>query len=90
MWSDSIHDSEFVAKVLTHVEENQGSYGTATRMKGMLTVAEQVSTPVCLNRAYVDFTVCHHEQELDLPFYFTPAKLAGMFHCSCPPLEDVA
>jgi len=30
------------------------------------------------------------KQELDLPFYFTPAKIAGIFHCTCPPLEAVA
>lgn len=29
-------------------------------------------------------------QELHVPFYFTPAKIAGFFHCTTPPLEDVA
>jgi tRNA (guanine26-N2/guanine27-N2)-dimethyltransferase len=42
MWSDSIHDKEFVTKVLEHLEENQDKYGTCTRMKGMLTVAKEV------------------------------------------------
>ncbi len=42
MWSGPIHDTDFVAKVLEHVEGNPDSYGTSTRMKGMLTVAKEV------------------------------------------------
>ncbi|KIM58909.1 hypothetical protein SCLCIDRAFT_1050790 [Scleroderma citrinum Foug A] len=30
------------------------------------------------------------KEELRTPFYFTPAKVAGSFHCTTPPLEDVA
>ena len=85
MWSGSLHDNEFVGKALAHVEENQRSYGTATRMKGMLTLAKQVGTP-CKDMAFIDLL----DQELDLPFYFTPAKVAGIFHSKCPALEDVA
>ena len=25
-----------------------------------------------------------------MPFYFTPAKIAGLFHCECPPLNEMA
>jgi tRNA G26 N,N-dimethylase Trm1 len=42
MWSGPIHDTKFVTKVLEHLEANQDKYGTATRMKGMLTVAKEV------------------------------------------------
>jgi tRNA G26 N,N-dimethylase Trm1 len=42
MWSGPLHDSEFVAKVLAHLEDNEDQYGTSTRMKGMLTVAQEV------------------------------------------------
>jgi tRNA (guanine26-N2/guanine27-N2)-dimethyltransferase len=42
MWSGAIHDGAFVSQVLEHLEENQGKYGTTTRMKGMLTVANEV------------------------------------------------
>ncbi|ESK97021.1 trna (guanine-n2-)-methyltransferase [Moniliophthora roreri MCA 2997] len=46
MWSGDIHDTEFVSKVLEHVESNSTRYGTATRMRGMLTVAkEELHTP---------------------------------------------
>ncbi|EGN95938.1 hypothetical protein SERLA73DRAFT_111881 [Serpula lacrymans var. lacrymans S7.3] len=46
MWSSDIHDHKFVSKVLDHLEEHQELYGTATRMKGMLTVAkEELDTP---------------------------------------------
>ncbi|OBZ75596.1 tRNA (guanine(26)-N(2))-dimethyltransferase [Grifola frondosa] len=69
MWSGAIHDTDFVSKVLTHVEANEDNYGTSARMKGMLTVAKE---------------------ELDTPFYFTPAKVAGNFHCTCPSLDEVA
>jgi tRNA (guanine26-N2/guanine27-N2)-dimethyltransferase len=42
MWSGPLHNQEFVGKVLDHLEENQSNYGTAARMKGMLTVAKEV------------------------------------------------
>jgi tRNA (guanine26-N2/guanine27-N2)-dimethyltransferase len=54
-------------------------------MKGMLTLANQVRA-LCKGVAHIDLL----DQELDLPFYFTPAKVAGIFHCTCPPLEAVA
>ncbi|KAF9464736.1 tRNA methyltransferase [Collybia nuda] len=69
MWSGPIHNTDFVARVLEDLELNQDKYGTATRMKGMLTVAKE---------------------ELHTPFYFTPAKMASFFHCTTPPLDDVA
>lgn len=42
MWSGPIHDKSFVSEVLKHVEENPNKYGTAPRMRGMLTVASEV------------------------------------------------
>ncbi|GLB34920.1 putative tRNA methyltransferase [Lyophyllum shimeji] len=69
MWSGPLHDKDFVTKVLEHLEANEDKYGTAVRMKGMLTVAQE---------------------ELDVPFYFTPAKIASFFHCTTPSLEDIA
>ena len=44
MWSGPIHDKEFISNVLSHVEESEDKYGTAARMKGMLTVAKEVRT----------------------------------------------
>nr|GAT58654.1 predicted protein [Mycena chlorophos] len=41
MWSAPLHNQEFVAKVLEHVESGDNTYGTSTRMKGMLTVAKE-------------------------------------------------
>lgn len=43
-------------------------YGTAARMKGMLTVTSE---------------------ELDIPFFFTPSRIAGTFHCITPSLDDI-
>ncbi|KAI0709326.1 N2,N2-dimethylguanosine tRNA methyltransferase [Earliella scabrosa] len=46
MWSGALHNPEFVSSVLTHVEANEDKYGTAARMRGMLTVAkEELETP---------------------------------------------
>lgn len=42
MWSGPLHNDSFILKVLEHLESNQGKYGTAVRMKGMLTVAKEV------------------------------------------------
>lgn len=42
MWNGPIHDPEFAARVLTHVEAHMDKYGTAARMQGMLTVAKEV------------------------------------------------
>jgi tRNA (guanine26-N2/guanine27-N2)-dimethyltransferase len=44
MWSAPIHDPDFIGKVLEHLEINPTRYGTAARMKGMLTVAKEVDT----------------------------------------------
>lgn len=48
MWSAPLHDVEFVEKVLKHIEENKNLYGTAARMKGMLTVAKEVIGPLII------------------------------------------
>ncbi|KAG1756727.1 tRNA methyltransferase [Suillus paluster] len=69
MWSGPLHNNGFISKVLEHLEGNQDKYGTAVRMKGMLTVANE---------------------ELHVPFYFTPSRIAGLFHSVCPPLDEVA
>ncbi|KAM6500490.1 tRNA methyltransferase [Amanita muscaria] len=69
MWSAPIHDPNFVEKILQHLESNQNNYGTAVRMKGMLTVAKE---------------------ELSNPFYFTSSRMASLFHCRTPSLDDVA
>ncbi|KAJ3920917.1 N2 N2-dimethylguanosine tRNA methyltransferase [Lentinula edodes] len=41
MWSGSIHDTDFVSKVLQHTESHKDLYGTANRMHGMFTVAKE-------------------------------------------------
>jgi len=85
MWSGPLHDPHFAEKVLEHVNNNSASYGTAGRMKGMLTIAKQVCiiTPFCL-------LLLTMEQELPTPFYFTPSKVASFFHTTTPSLDDVA
>ena len=42
MWSGPLHDKDFVKTVLQHIDECADTYGTSTRMKGMLTVAYEV------------------------------------------------
>lgn len=43
MWSGALHDVNFVTKVIEHVGKKEDHYGTVSRMKGMLTVAKEVS-----------------------------------------------
>lgn len=85
MWSGPIHDREFISDVLSHVEENEDKYGTSARMKGMLTVAKEVCKRYVQPDAYSP-----RNQELDIPFYFTPSKIASHFHCICPSLDETA
>ena len=42
MWSGPLHNPEFVAKVVDHVDRDAKNYGTSARMKGMLAVAQEV------------------------------------------------
>jgi tRNA (guanine26-N2/guanine27-N2)-dimethyltransferase len=42
MWSGPLHNDSFISNVLEHLDSNQDKYGTAVRMKGMLTVAKEV------------------------------------------------
>lgn len=45
MWIGKLHEVEFIDKMLHHVVANRDSFGTSTRIEGMLTVARSV----CLN-----------------------------------------
>lgn len=46
MWSGPLHETEFVSRVLKHVEEDESRYGTSPRMRGMLTLArDELDTP---------------------------------------------
>jgi tRNA (guanine26-N2/guanine27-N2)-dimethyltransferase len=56
MWSGPLHDPDFTAQVLKHLEANTDKYGTAVRMKGMLTVAKEV----CLSPFWIDFGFLPH------------------------------
>ncbi|KAG2180271.1 hypothetical protein INT43_004060 [Umbelopsis isabellina] len=40
-WIAPIHNTDFVAKMLDHVKENEDKFGTSDRMKGMLTVIHE-------------------------------------------------
>ena len=54
MWSGPLHDPAFVADVLDHVEASEDKYGTAARMKGMLTVAKEAShIPLAASRPHL-------------------------------------
>lgn len=50
MWSGPLHNPNFVAKVIDHVDRNTKNYGTSTRMKGMLAVAREVGVGLLLGR----------------------------------------
>jgi tRNA (guanine26-N2/guanine27-N2)-dimethyltransferase len=55
-------------------------------MKGMLTVAKEVKLPpLDQSRATLSCS-----QELEIPFFFTPSKIASFFHCNSPSLDQIA
>ena len=88
MWSGRLHDPDFVGKVLEHLESSKDRYGTAARMKGMLTVAKEVRNT---SSFYLFITLSLIiEQELQTPFYFTPSRVASHFHCTTPSLDVTA
>ena len=41
MWIDNIHNKEFTKVLKQHIENNMDNYNTSTRMKGMITVADE-------------------------------------------------
>jgi hypothetical protein len=67
MWSGPIHDTEFVTRVLEHLERDEKKYGTAVRMKGMLTVAKEVSNDLSAKRKLND---CFHRIGTSYSFLF--------------------
>ena len=92
MWSGHLHDSEFVSRMLEHVKENQDRYGTAMRMKGMLTLAKEVGEYMfflCVVEPLLNLGCPLSFKELAVPFYFTASKLARSFHCCTPSLNDL-
>ena len=40
MWIDRIHNKDFTKRMLEHIDQNVDKYGTAVRMKGMVSVAD--------------------------------------------------
>jgi tRNA (guanine26-N2/guanine27-N2)-dimethyltransferase len=85
MWSGQLHDPDFIGKVLEHLESSKDRYGTAARMKGMLTVAQEVRI-VSLGFFYLLII----GKELQTPFYFTPSRVSSHFHCRTPSLDVMA
>ena len=76
MWLGPIQDSEFCDEILETLDSGKHTFGTEARIRGMVSTARDVRTyPLT--------------QELDAPFYFHPAKVAGLFHCTSPPLAPV-
>ena len=46
VWSDAIHDRDFLERVVMHVQEDPSKYGTSARITGTLTImTEELSAP---------------------------------------------
>ena len=93
MWTGPIHNKEFVEQMLAHIEDHGSDFKTADRIKGMVTVAKNVSfrARVTDTRAPgTDRALLIISQELEEPLYFTPTRIAGNFNCTSPPLNLVA
>lgn len=76
MWFGPIQDSEFCDEILETLDSGKHTFGTEARIRGMVSTTRDVRTQSLT-------------QELDAPFYFHPAKVAGLFHCTSPPLAPV-
>lgn len=95
MWGAPIHNKEFVKEMLDHVEENSNDFKTSERIKGMLTVAYNVSpsffsTPKTTMGQRLTWRRFAMAQECDAPLYFSPARMASYFNALCPPLHTMA
>jgi tRNA G26 N,N-dimethylase Trm1 len=44
LYNGPLHNNEFLDKMLAHVGANRGSYGTSSRIEGMVSVARSVSS----------------------------------------------
>ena len=54
MWIGPLHNPDFIDKMLLHVESGDATYATAPRIKGMLSIARNVSCSV-LSRVRADY-----------------------------------
>jgi tRNA G26 N,N-dimethylase Trm1 len=43
LWLGALHDKQFIETLLEDIEGERQNYGTFARMKGMLTMAKEVS-----------------------------------------------
>lgn len=59
MWSDSLHDKDFTARLLRHIETDGAKYGTASRMKGMVTLAAEVKSREAHHVLYCSSSCSH-------------------------------
>ncbi|WFC97549.1 methylamine--glutamate N-methyltransferase [Malassezia yamatoensis] len=76
MWFGAIQDPDFCDEMLRTLDSGSQTFGTEARVRGMVSTARDVSHFINI-------------QELEAPFYFHPAKIAGLFHCTSPPLAPV-
>jgi hypothetical protein len=44
MWSGPQHVKNFTGRLLRHIESEEAKYGTSSRMKGMITLADEVKS----------------------------------------------
>jgi tRNA (guanine26-N2/guanine27-N2)-dimethyltransferase len=88
MWLGQLHDREFVGRLMEQVEEQKEMYGTYQRIKGMLSMAKEVCCLVVEESAYTIDTTLSLQELPNALFYFTPAKIASMFHSQCPPFAQ--
>lgn len=87
MWSAPLHDKTFVRNMLAHVEEHAADFKTSDRIKGMLTVALNVSRTRGPERGRETLIGRGRSQECEAPLYFSPSKMASLFHATCPPIS---
>lgn len=43
MWTDPLHDNDFIESLITSIKSNKDNYSTSERMIGLLTMMSEVS-----------------------------------------------
>ncbi|KAK0627649.1 S-adenosyl-L-methionine-dependent methyltransferase [Immersiella caudata] len=90
MYAGRIHSPDFIKRILAELDDASPEvYGTTARIRGMLQTAleEFLPSPEDMEAAKSGMDLSR-EAELatvePYPFYFHPATLSGMIHCTTP------
>ncbi|KAK0643243.1 N2,N2-dimethylguanosine tRNA methyltransferase [Cercophora newfieldiana] len=91
MYAGRLHSPEFIKRVLADLDDASPEvYGTTTRIRGMLQTAleEHLLSPEEMKAVESNASLSRDTELASVepyPFYFHPATLSGILHCTTPP-----